>query len=81
MNINKGQERINKVRVMNNGQKAIIKDYRKATDIDVQFEDGTIVLHKPYCNFKAGLIKNSNIPQNKQFYLHVKMICIINICL
>lgn len=37
----------------------IIKD-NGAYDIDVKFEDGTIVTHKTYKNFKVGYIKNPN---------------------
>lgn len=33
--------------------------YRKATDLDVQFEDGSIVLHRSYDNFRKGMIKYS----------------------
>ena len=40
-----------------NGEMMKIVKYRKAIDIDVQFEDGTIVEHKSYYNFKKGLIK------------------------
>jgi hypothetical protein len=35
--------------------------YRKATDIDVQFEDGTIVEHRNYYNFLKGRIKESEL--------------------
>jgi DNA-directed RNA polymerase subunit RPC12/RpoP len=34
--------------------------YRNSKDIDVQFEDGTIVEHKDYRNFKNGGIRNPN---------------------
>ena len=65
MNINKGQERINKARIMNNGQKAIIKEYRKAIDVDIEFEDGTVVLHKRYDAFLDGRIRNPNKKPDK----------------
>jgi hypothetical protein len=45
---------------MNNGQSAVIKEYRKATDIDVEFEDGTIVTHRSYNTFLNGSIRNPN---------------------
>ena len=32
--------------VMNNGQKATCIEHRSYEDLDVQFEDGTIVRHK-----------------------------------
>ena len=41
---------------MSNGQKAIIIKYRKALDIDIQFEDGTIV--KKW--FRGKRINNPN---------------------
>ena len=42
---------------MNNGMKATIITYRNAVDVDIKFEDGTIVTHKQYSNFKTGGIK------------------------
>ena len=41
-----------------NGQWMEIIVYRNTDDIDVQFEDGTIVQHKRYDYFKSGQIKN-----------------------
>ena len=37
----------------------IIK-YRKYKNIDIQFEDGTIIKHKRYDNFLNGKIRNPN---------------------
>lgn len=45
-----------------NGQLMTIIAYRSSRDIDVQFEDGTIVQHRQYHEFKKGWIKNPNIP-------------------
>ena len=42
------------------GEKMTIIALRNKSDIDVQFEDGTIVNHKSYCNFKKGSIGKSN---------------------
>lgn len=56
---------VNETRQMNNGQSAVVKEYRKTTDIDIEFEDGTIVTHKDYSNFKKGLIKNPNFKQHE----------------
>lgn len=50
-----GQEALN-----NQGCMMTIIAYRNAKDIDVQFEDGTIVTNKEYKNFKNGEIKNLN---------------------
>ena len=59
-NISKPTDRLVETRQMNNGMIAKIIAYRSNTDIDIQFEDGTIVTHKSYCNFKKGLIANPN---------------------
>ena len=53
--------RIGETRTMNNGQKATIIKYKKYNDIDIQFEDGTIVQHRAYSSFKKGKIRNPNI--------------------
>ena len=50
-----GQENIN-----NQGCMMAIIEYRKNKDIDVQFEDGTIVTNREYGDFKKGAIKNPN---------------------
>ena len=55
MNTRIGQENYN-----NQGCIMTIIAYRNAKDIDVQFEDGTIVVNKIYKNFKSGAIKNPN---------------------
>lgn len=36
--------------------------YRNKRDIDIQFEDGVIVEHRKYSDFKAGAIKNLMFP-------------------
>ena len=54
-------DRTKEERTMNNGMKAVIIAYRNALDIDVQFEDGTIVTNKQYGNFNIGSIRNPNI--------------------
>lgn len=51
---------LNKSVVMNNGQQAICIAYRNARDIDIQFEDGTIVEHKNKAEFIRGEIGNPN---------------------
>ena len=53
-------KRIGECRKMNCGMNATIIEYRNCTDIDIQFEDGAIVCHKLYTNFKNGLIRNPN---------------------
>lgn len=53
--------RIGESHKMNNGQMATIIDYHSSLNVDVQFEDGTIVTNKLYCNFRRGEIKNPNV--------------------
>lgn len=50
-----------------NGKMTIVA-YRKSSDIDVRFEDGTIVKNKTYKAFCAGSIRNPNggVKQNKR---------------
>lgn len=36
--------------------------YRKDADVDIKFDDGTIVKHKAYGNFLRGYIRNPNQP-------------------
>lgn len=48
--------------IAKNGQKMRVIKYRKAIDIDIQFEDGTIVEHRSYYSFLKGAIKNPNLP-------------------
>jgi len=44
------------------GLKMTILEYRKATDLTIQFEDGTIVKKTAYKEFSSGSIKNLNHP-------------------
>ena len=52
--------RIGQIVSATNGQKMTLIAYRCSTDIDVQFEDGTIVCNKSYAHFRKGSIKNPN---------------------
>lgn len=54
-------DRVGETRIMNCGMEATIIRYGGATDIDVHFEDGTVVKHKTYRAFKKGSISNPNI--------------------
>lgn len=45
----------------NEGLAMTITVYRGSTDIDIQFEDGTVVHNKTFRNFEKGMIKNPNI--------------------
>ncbi len=62
----KRTDRIKEERVMSNGMKAAIIAYRKNNDIDVQFEDETIITHKTYSAFESGYIRNPNIHINEE---------------
>ena len=55
------KDRLGETRMMKCGMKAIIIRYGGATDIDVRFEDGTVVKNRWYGNFKKGEIANPNI--------------------
>ena len=55
------KDRLGETQMMKCGMKAIIIRYRKAIDIDVRFEDGTVVESKTYSAFKKGSISNPNI--------------------
>ena len=52
--------------IANNGQKMRIIEYRKAEDIDVQFEDGTIVKNRKFKEFEKGKILNPNYNHYKE---------------
>ena len=55
------KNRLGEVATASNGQKMTIIAYRSADDIDVRFEDGTLVCNKKYCSFQMGLIENPNM--------------------
>ena len=54
-------DRLGETRMMNCGMKATIIRYGGATDIDVCFEDGTVVEHRMYGSFKKGEIAKRNV--------------------
>ena len=56
--------RIGETSIATNGQKMTIIAYRRASDIDIQFEDGYIAYNKSYGCFKKGEIKNPNKPSS-----------------
>lgn len=55
-------DRTGEERIMCCGMKATIIKYNSYRDFDIEFEDGCIVHCNYYGNFKAGQIKNPNIP-------------------
>ena len=61
-------------RTMKCGMKATIIKYRYATDVDVQFEDGTIQKHRSVYEFNLGKIahtrkNNATSKENKEKYI------------
>ena len=54
-------DRLGETRMMNCGMKATIIRYGGCNDIDVRFEDGTVVEHKTYDNFKRGVIAHLSL--------------------
>ena len=73
--------RVGETRIMTNGMKATIIEYRTSTDIDVKFADGTIRKHVRYPHFRSGKVnpiyveeraqndKNKRIGGNKNYEL------------
>ena len=60
--MSKKDDMLNKVGYNNNGERMTIVRYGSTRDIDVQFDDGTIVEHRRYNHFKEGSIKNPMFP-------------------
>lgn len=60
-NVKTFANRLDETRMMNCGMEATIIRYSRRDDIDVRFEDGTIVGSKTYNAFKKGSIANQNI--------------------
>ena len=56
-----GKFRVGKESTATNGLKMKIISYRSAQDIDIKFEDGTIVKNKRYQDFQKGTIKNPSV--------------------
>lgn len=61
----KQTKRIGEKRVNNQGLEMEIIAYRNARDMDVKFEDSTILNGISYSNFKKGKVKNPNNTINK----------------
>ena len=60
--MSKKDGRLGETRVNTNGEEMKIIRYGGVNDIDIQFEDGTIVEHRYYCSFLKGNIKNPFFP-------------------
>lgn len=59
--MNKKKQRIGETTKNKNGQTMTIIAYRDCRDIDVQFEDGTVVQNRRYSDFKRGYVANPNL--------------------
>ena len=55
------ENRLGETRMMNCGMKATIIRYGNAMDIDVCFEDGTVVEDRDYAQFKRGNIAHQSL--------------------
>lgn len=58
---NRGKFRIGEKRIMKCGMEATIIRYNRCDNINVRFEDGSMVEHKAYSAFKKGEIANPNM--------------------
>lgn len=58
---NYANTRVGETTIAHNGQLMEIVKYNNSLDIDVKFEDGTIVTHKSYASFSKGSIRNPNL--------------------
>ena len=59
--IKESKKRVGEWNIALNGMRMQIIAYRNTNDIDIQFEDGTIVKHKTYPYFKNGSIGHPTI--------------------
>ena len=60
------KDRTGEVKKMNCGMNATIIEYVNSHDITIKFEDGEILKHKFYGDFKNGKIDNPNLKTNFQ---------------
>lgn len=60
------KNREGKTNTARNGQKMTVTKYRNSQDVDVKFEDGTIVKHRRFSDFLSGLIGNPNYKKSKE---------------
>lgn len=55
-------DRNGEIALSNEGLKMLIKEYRKYSDVDIEFENGYFVKNQTYGNFQKGNIKNPYHP-------------------
>ena len=58
--------RLDETRMMNCGMEATIIRYSRRDDIDVRFEDGTVIEHRQYNQFERGNIANPNFKASRR---------------
>lgn len=58
-------KRLGERKISKNGREMKIIVYRNYKDIDIQFDDGTIVQHRDYRSFSEGCIYNPNFYKSK----------------
>ena len=69
--LNRKKNRIGETNKASNGMILTIIDYRRNNDIDVMFEDGYIVKHTRYDQFRSGRIRHkSKIKLFKEYDLY-----------
>lgn len=59
-NIRGKLKRLGEKHIMHCGMEAEIIRYRNCSDVDIRFDDGTLVKHKTYGSFVRGNIRNPN---------------------
>ena len=66
------EQRLGQLGINNQGLKITIIAYRKADDIDIQFEDGIILTNRSYDNFLKGRMKHP-IRYEESFAYHIEV--------
>lgn len=61
----KDKSHLNETNIAKNGQKMTIIRYISTTNMDIQFEDGTIVFCNKYESFEKGYVRNPNKPAKR----------------
>ena len=71
----KREERIGQEFISKGGDHCKIIEYRTATDIDIQFDNGTILKHKNYSFVSKGQFKNPVVDSEKERVGEVSRAC------
>ena len=66
--------KVGETNINSQGEKMTIIAYRNYENIDIQFEDGTVVCHKTYGNFKNGKIKHPiRYEESFAYYIEIEL--------